>query len=228
MRAAVTAALAAGAALALAPAAGAGSPQQVVPPFGIVTAHTQGRVDHHRYSMQVDTIALVRLDGAKAKLRCLGCKTRKLVRPRHRSHSAVEYANLGWIVGSSNYIEVDVSRSGYVGRWLRLGLRHVTHPPNGPSCFKLPGSGSGYECLLKLKSGCLLGATAHTACPSGIPIQHVDILPGVRLPHTSIRSGPAGLTNSRTAKFTYSSDSGTDYECKLDDDEWLTCPGDQN
>ena len=53
-------------------------------------------------------------------------------------------------------------------------------------------------------------------------------LPGKRLPHTSISSGPTGLVNSRTAAFTYSSDVGTDYQCKLDDGDWLTCQGGQN
>ena len=34
--------------------------------------------------------------------------------------------------------------------------------------------------------------------------------------------------NSTTATFTFSSDSGNDYQCKLDDGDWLTCDGDQD
>src|SRR6185437_14911152 len=203
MRAAVTAVLAAGAALVLAPAAGADTAQPVVPRISIGTGGIQGVRNHHGYSMRVDTIALDKLAGANVKLRCLGCKTRRLGHPRHRSRSALKYVHLGWIVGSSNYIEVDISRSGYVGRWLRMGLRHVRHPRKGTSCFPLPGSRAVNECLLRLKTGCLLGATAHSACPSGTPIQNVDNVPGVRLPHTSINSGPTGLSNSRSATFTY-------------------------
>jgi len=227
MRFAVTAVLAASAALVLVPTVGADTPQPVVPRFSIDIPQAGVVVNHHGYSMRVDAIALGKLAGANVKLRCLGCKNRRLGRPRHRSRNAREYVNVGWVVGSSSYIEVDVSRSGYVGRWLRLGLRHVRHRKNGPSCFRLPGSRAGYECLLKLKTGCLLGATAHSACPSGTPIQNVDNVPGVRLPHTSINSGPTGLSNSRSATFTYSSDVGSEYQCRLDD-EWLTCPSGQD
>src|SRR4051794_33303804 len=226
MRSAVTAVLAAGAALVLVPAAGADTPQPVVPRFSIDIPKAGVVVNHHGYSMRVDAIALGKLAGANVKLRCLGCKNGRLGQPRHRSRNAREYVNVGWVVGSSSYIEVDVSRSGYVGRWLRLGLRHVRHPRRGTACFELPGS-SVHDCLLKLKSGCLVGATAHSACPSGTPIQNVDIVPGVRLPHTSINSGPTGLSNSRAAKFTYSSDVGTDYQCKLEDGDWLVCPNGQ-
>jgi hypothetical protein len=227
MRAAATAILAASAALMLVPAAGADTPQPVVPRISIDIPPAEAVIDHHGYSIRVDTIALNKLDGSNVKLRCLGCKTSRLGHPRHRSRDALKYVNLHWLVGSSNYIEVDVSRSGYVGRWLRLGLRRVQHPRKKTSCFEIPGSGGSHECLLKLKSGCLVGATAHTACPRGTPIQGVDIVPGVRLPHTSINSGPTGLSNSRTAKFTYSSDVGTDYQCKLDDGDWLVCPNGQ-
>jgi hypothetical protein len=226
MRSAVTAILAAGAAMVLVPAAGANTPQPVVPPFSIDIPQAGVVVDHHGYSMRVDAITLGKLAGANVKLRCLGCKNRRLGHPRHRSRNAREYVNVGWVVGSSNYIEVDVSRRGHVGRWLRLGLRRVRHPRRGTACFTPPGSGV-HECLLKLTSGCLVGATAHSACPSGTPIQGVDIVPGVRTPHTSISSGPTGLSNSRSAKFTYSSDVGTDYQCKLDDGDWLVCPNGQ-
>jgi|tagenome__1003787_1003787.scaffolds.fasta_scaffold20975749_2 hypothetical protein len=227
MRTVVTVVLAASAALALAPAAGADTPQPVVSRISIATAGITGVRTHHGYSMRVDTIALDKLAGAKVKLRCLGCKTRRLGHPRHHSRDALRYENLGWLVGSSNYIEVDKSQSGYVGRWLRLGLRRVRHPRRGTSCFALPESGV-HECLLKLKTGCLVEATAHSACPSGTPIQPVDFDPAVsRLPHTSINSGPTGLSNSRIAKFTYSSDVGTDYQCKLDEGDWLVCPNGQ-
>ena len=228
MRAVVTALLITAVALVPASPAAGDSPEQVVPAFGIATSHTQGLANNHSYSMQVDTIGLNRLAGANVQLRCLGCKTRKLGRPQHRSRNARKYANLGWRVGRSNYIEVDVSRSGYTGRWLQLGLRRVHHQPHGASCFKLPGSGRRYECLLKLKSGCLQGGTTHAACPTGTPVQLVDQLPGAPVPHTNITSGPTGSVNSGTATFTYSSDSGTGYQCKLDDGDWLTCPSDQD
>ena len=184
MRAAVTAVLAATAALT--PARGSGcrlAREHVVPRFGISTAHTQGMRNHHGYAMQVDTIGLDKLAGANVKVRCLGCKTRKLGRPRHRSQNRRQYENLHWLVDSSDYIEVDVSRSGSVGRWLSLGLRRVHHPRNGSSCFKLPESGRGYECLLKLKSGCLQGATTHTGCPTGTPVPHVDPIAGLPSPY---------------------------------------------
>ena len=72
MRAAVTAVLAATAALTLPAAAGADSPGPVVPRFGISTAHTQGMRNHHGYAMRVDTIGLDKLAGANVKVRCLG------------------------------------------------------------------------------------------------------------------------------------------------------------
>jgi hypothetical protein len=228
MRAAVTAVLAATAVVALAPAAHAGTPQQAVPRFGIDTEDTHGVPSHNRYSMQVDTIKLNKLGDATVKLRCLGCNSHRHVRPRHLSHHALKFGNLSWLVGSSDFIEVDVSRSGYVGRWLRLGLRTVKHPTRGASCFSLPGNGKRYQCLLKLHSGCLVGATQHTACPPDTPVQSVDHPDGAKLPNTTLSSGPTGLVNSRTATFTYSSDVGTGYQCKLDDDDWLTCPADQN
>jgi len=226
MRATATAILV-GAALALVPAASAGSPQPVVPRISINTGGIQGVPSRHGYSMRVDTISLGKLAGSDVNVRCLGCRTRRLGHPRHRSRAALEYVNLHWIVGTSNYIEVDVSRSGFVGRWLRLGLRRVVHPRKGLSCFPLPGSGGAHECLLKLKTGCLLRGTEHTACPTGTPIQNVDIVPGAPVPHTSINSGPPGLTNSRTARFTYSSNIGTDYQCQLDDGDWVICSGGQ-
>jgi hypothetical protein len=227
MKVAATAILAATAVVAIASAARAGTPQQAVPPFGISTENLVEVSTHHGYAMQVGTIKLDKLGGASVKLRCLGCNSHRHVRPRHLSRDALEFAKLRWLVSPSDFIEVDVSRSGYVGRWLRLGLRTVKHPTHGASCFQLPSSGR-YQCLLKLHSGCLLGATQHTACPSGTPVQKVDVVEGARLPDTTIGSGPEGLVNSRSADFTYSSDSGTGYQCKLDDDDWVTCEGDQN
>jgi hypothetical protein len=227
MKPAVTATLAATAVLALAPAAHAGSPQQAVPPFGVTTQGIEGVRSQNGYSMQVDTIKLEKLGGGSVRLRCLGCSSHRHIHPRHPSRNAVVFPKGRWVVGTSDYIEVDVTRGGYVGRWIRLGLRTVRRRPRGASCYRLP-DGKHRQCLLKLHSGCLLGATQHTPCPSGTPVQKIDPIPGVRLPHTSISSGPTGLVNSAAASFTYSSDIGTGYQCKLDDGDWLVCPGDQD
>ena len=43
-------------------------------------------------------------------------------------------------------------------------------------------------------------------------------------PQTSIASGPSGTTTSTTASFVLASnESGSSFECKLDEDEWSTC-----
>ncbi len=59
-----------------------------------------------------------------------------------------------------------------------------------------------------------VGWTARTSVP----------LPDKTAPQTKIKSGPSGSTNSRKAKFAFSSsESGSKFQCKLDGKAWSSC-----
>lgn len=56
--------------------------------------------------------------------------------------------------------------------------------------------------------------SGNRSATASLPVTAVD---------TAITGGPAGLTNSRTATFTYSSTAGNSFECSLDFGAWVAC-----
>jgi hypothetical protein len=203
------------------------SPANVVPIFKFTTASGNGSAVHGRAFFPIDTAWITGLRGATPVISCPGCgRPARQVRGHRLSTDHYRWTGLHWIVSGRRYIEVDVRRSGYVGRWLRLDLVRVrASSPRYTTCLNV--GTRRWECLVNGPSGCLSGLTKHVQCPVGTAVLPPAQIPSVPAPNTRILSAPRGSIDSRSVTISYSSDSSHMFECSLNDGTWVVCPDGQ-
>ena len=98
---------------------------------------------------------------------------------------------------------------------LDSGAQYAYGPCTSPKSYAALADGPH---TLEVRASDTAGNTGHTTFD-----WTVDTIP----PETAVDAGPAALTNSPTAAFSFSSDPGASFECRLDDGGFIPCTSPQ-
>lgn len=165
-----------------------------------------------RDALLVRSITVGNLDGGQLRVSCNRCRRYPTkIHETQPNSTTKSYSGVSWIIVDGRGIQVELTHSGQVGRFLLLGA-------------------SGGNTLVFKTSGCLSKQHRHVRCPNsaiqptpGSPVP-VGKPVSASSPTTTITTGPSGYVASTTVTFDYSSDeAGVTFECQLDTTVWTAC-----
>jgi hypothetical protein len=190
--------------------------QQIV---SLPTVHvlTKAITFDNRPALLVRSITIGNLEGDRLRVSCDNCRRYPTEIHEARPQLAIKtYSGVSWIIIDGHDIQVEVTRSGRIGRFLLLGAS--------------PRQGLAFEA-----SGCLSRRRRRVLCPKNVEEpKRGSLVSGGALtsgpsqtqtPVTKIISGPSTLQTTLPVTFTYSSSiSRSTFQCALDGAAWSTCP----
>lgn len=163
-------------------------------------------------ALLVRSITIGNLDGGRLRVSCNRCRRYPTtIHETQPSSTTKSFSGVSWIIVTGRDIQVELTHSGQLGRFLLLGA-------------------NGGHALVFRASGCLSRRHRHMKCPNratqpalGAPVP-IGKSVGAASPATTITSGPSGYVAGTTVTFDYSSDEpGVTFECQLDTALWTSC-----